>query len=118
MTLLEELKTLGVDIEEGMQRLLGNAGLYEKMLGKFVKMMEDLSIRPDFDSHNYDEIIEKAHTIKGTSGNLSITPVYEAYSEIVRLLREGQPEQAKEILAEVLPVQDEIVKCIEKHMTA
>lgn len=115
MSLLEELKGLGVNIEEGMDRLMGNAALYERMLGTFVKMMQESGVQPDFDNTDYAEITEKAHAIKGASGNLSITPVYEAYSEIVRLLREDKPEQAKEILKNVLPIQDEIIQCINRH---
>ncbi len=115
MSLLEELKGLGVDIDEGMDRLMGNTVLYEKMLGTFAKMMRDASVQPDFDNTDYKEIIEKTHAIKGASGNLSIIPVYESYSEIVRLLREDKPEQAKEELKKVIPVQDEIIRCIEKH---
>ena len=58
---------------------------------------------------------ERAHAIKGTSGNLSITPVYEAYSEIMDLLRSDRPDEAKELLKKILPIQEEIVSCIEKY---
>lgn len=53
---------------------------------------------PDFDGNDYKDMIEKAHAIKGAAGNLSITPVYEAYTEIVNLLRADQPAQAREAL--------------------
>lgn len=115
MGLLEDLKDLGVNVEEGMNRLMGNASLYERMLGKFAGMVKDAAITPDFDSDDYADVIEKAHAIKGASGNLSITPVYEAYTEIVNLLRKEQPQQAKEVLEKVLPVQTEIINCIEKN---
>ena len=59
---------------------------------------------------------EKVHTIKGTAGNLSITPLYKGYSEALELLRAGQPKEAKERLEKVLAVQEEIVLCIKKHM--
>lgn len=95
---------------------MGNASLYERMLGTFVKMMESTKVSPDFDSTDYADVIEKTHSIKGTSGNLSITPIYEAYSEIVRLLRAEQPEAAREVLKKILPIQDEIIKCIEKYI--
>ncbi len=115
MSMLEELKGLGVNTEEAIARMNGNLSLYERMLGKFVDMMKNSIVQPDFDCSDYAGITEAAHTIKGASGNLSITPVYEAYSEIVRLLRAGEPEQAKEILEKILPIQAEIVNCIEKY---
>lgn len=117
MSLLEELGTLGVNIEEGTKRLMGNVSLYERMMGTFHKMMMDSKIQPeDFDCEDCTELIEKTHAIKGASGNLSVTPVYEAYSEIVKLLRQDEPAQAKEVFVKLQPVQEEIIACIEKHM--
>ncbi len=116
MALLDELKALGVNVDEGLERMMGNSSLYERMLVKFVKVMNDLEVSPDFDNNDYAEIIEKTHTIKGASGNLSVTPVYEAYTEIVNLLRSDKPEEAKEILRNILPVQKEILACIEKYV--
>lgn len=115
MSLLEELRNLGVHTEEAIARMNGNVSLYERMLVKFADLMKSSQIQPDFDNTDYVGITEMAHTIKGASGNLSITPVYEAYSEIVRLLREGKPEEAKIVLVEILPVQIKIIACIEKY---
>ena len=115
MGLLEELKELGANVDEGLERLGGNQALYERLLGSFLKTMEAHSVTPDFDTADLTEAIEKTHAIKGTSGNLSITPVYEAYTEIVALLRADKPEQAKEELVKILPVQEKIMECIEKY---
>lgn len=116
MSLLEELGTLGVNVEEGTKRLMGNAALYEKMMGTFTKMMADSSIQvEDFDCDDCTALIEKTHAIKGATGNLSLTPIYEAYTEIVALLRRNEPAKAKEVYERVLPVQTEIINCIEKY---
>ena len=116
MNLLEELGHMGVDVEQGLDRLMGNTALYEKMLVMLLDMLKNSMVTPEFDSDNYGEVIEKAHAIKGATGNLSITPLYKAYSEVVRLLRENNPEQAKDILREIQPVQTEIMNCIEKYI--
>ncbi len=113
MNLLDELRELGVSVDEGVKRLGGNTAIYKKMLGTFTKMMKNYSFEPDFDNTDYEGIIEEAHAIKGASGNLSVTPVYEAYSEIVRLLRNDQPEEAREVLVNVLPVQEKIISAID-----
>ncbi len=115
MSLLEELNELGVNTQEALARMNGNASLYERMLVKFVDLMKNTNIDPDFDCNDYADIIELTHTVKGVSGNLSIIPVYEAYSEIVTLLRAGQPEEAKEVLAGIIPIQTKILNCIEEH---
>lgn len=116
MTLFEELKTLGVDIDGGLKRLAGNEMLYTKLLGSFLKTIEKNAVGSDFDAADCTETIEKAHAIKGTAGNLSITPLYESYSEILKLLREGEPEKARELLIDILPQQEKIVCCIQKHV--
>ncbi|MCM1174666.1 MAG: hypothetical protein NC341_06395 [Blautia sp.] len=115
MTLFEELKELGVDVDGGLKRINGNEKLYTKLLGSFIKSINTYHVEADFDGTDYNETIEKAHAIKGISGNLSITPVYEAYTKIVDLLRTGKPEEARPILEQILPVQDEIIACIGKH---
>ena len=116
INLLDELRTLGVDVDDGLKRLMGNEKLYKRLLGSFVKMIGTQAVDPDFDESDYKEAIEKAHSIKGTAGNLSLTPIYESYSEILNLLRTDKPAEAKAVLAKVLPVQQEIISCIENNM--
>ncbi len=116
MSLFEDLKSLGVNVDEGLKRINGNEKLYTRLLGSYVKSIDANYITPDFDEADCTPAIEKTHAIKGTSGNLSITPVYEAYSQIVDLLRKGNPAEAKVLIEKILPVQNEIVECIKKHM--
>lgn len=113
--LLEELRKLGVNVDEGIARLNGNESLYTRLLGSFTGAIKSYYVAPDFDGTDYGDAAEKAHAIKGAAGNLSVTPVYEAYSRIVSLFREGKPEEARAVLMEVLPVQEEITACIEKY---
>ncbi|MCM1045144.1 MAG: hypothetical protein NC417_06515 [Candidatus Gastranaerophilales bacterium] len=116
MSLFEELKELGVDVDGGLKRINGNESLYTRLLGSYVKAMKTNYVGVDFDASDCTEAIEKTHSIKGTSGNLSITPLYEAYTKIVDLLRTGKPEEARAILQDILPVQEKILACIESHM--
>ena len=116
MSFLDELKDLGVDTDGGLKRLNGNEKLYTRLFGSFLKTLNANAVDPDFDCSNYQDIIEKAHTIKGTAGNLSITPLYESYTEILVLLRSDKPNEAKAVLEKTLPVQADIVRCIEKNM--
>lgn len=116
MGLCEELKELGVDIDEALRRLGGNEALYTKLLGSFVKMAGAYEVDPEFDASDVTPVIEKTHALKGTAGNLSLTPLYKAYTQIVDLLRAGQPEIARDELKKIIPVQDAILACIQKHM--
>ncbi len=115
MDLLDELRDLGVGVDKGLSSLNGKQALYEKLLVKFADMIRKSSISADFSDDECGAVMEEAHSIKGVSGNLAITPIYEAYSEIVASLRADRPDKAREALANILPTQEAIVKCIEEH---
>ena len=115
MGLLDELRLLGANVDEAVERMMGNEAFYQKMLGKFPAMFESTALSTDFDGSDCGPAIEKAHTLKGVTGNLSLTPLYEAYTEITNLLRAGEVEPARELLIGIQPVQEKIVACIKKH---
>lgn len=116
MNLLDELRALNVDVDDGLKRIMGNEKLYTRLLGSFVKMARTNGVCIEEGSDDYTEAIEKAHALKGTAGNLSLTPIYEGYTEILNLLRGGQPVEAKAVLEKILPVQEQILNCIEASM--
>lgn len=113
--MFDELNELGVDTEGGIFRLMNNEELYRRMLISFAEMVRKARVTADFDDADYDKEIEKIHALKGAAGNLSIEPLYIAYTEIVRLLREGSVAQAKAAIENILPTQRKITECIEKY---
>lgn len=115
MSFMEELKQLGVNVDEALERFMNNTSLYERMLGKLIDAVNSTEVMPAFEAQDLETALTNAHTLKGVMGNLSITPLYNAYSDIVRLLRENKPEQARKVLEEALPVQEKIIACIERY---
>ena len=117
MSLMEELKSLGVNVDEGLDRVMGDNSLYEMMLGMFVDAVATTPISPEeFSGSDLDGLIRKVHTLKGTTGNLSLTPLFDGYMTALGMLRNGQPAQAKAEFERILPVQDQIVDCIKRNM--
>ena len=116
MSLMEELSALGVDTAEGLERVMGDNDLYVMMLGMFTDAIQSSNITPaDFDGSSLEELTNKIHTLKGTTGNLALTPLFSAYNEALGLLRTGQPAQAKAVYERMLPVQAKILDCISRH---
>ncbi len=112
----EELEELGVNVAEGIDRVVGDESLYEMMLGMFVDTVNESHIAPDdFDKNDRDELIRHVHILKGMTGNLSLTPLYEGYMEMLGLLRSEKPAEAKAVMEKILPIQQKIIECIEKH---
>ena len=87
MTFLEELKNLGVDTDEGLERVMGDSGLYETLLDLFVETLQDNPL----------------------------TPVFRGYNSILGLLREGNPVQARREFEALLPVQTQLLACIQRR---
>ena len=110
--MLSELKALGVDVDGTLENLNGKQSLYERLIFKFLKMMKEKDVAPDFDEQDYSEITDRVHMIKGGAGNLGITPIYESYNEALQLLRAGNPGQAKVVLRQITPVKQAILDCI------
>ena len=115
MDLIKELEALGVNTEEALRRVSGNSALYIKMLGKLTAAANDLEVMPCIEKEDYEAAVTNAHTLKGVTGNLSLTPLYNAYTEITNLLREQKYGEAKDVLEKILPVQSNILDCIEKN---
>jgi len=114
--MIEELKELGVDVDEGLGRVMGDSSLYEMMLGMFVDSVRDNPVEPaDYDGAGLDELIKRVHMLKGVTGNLAITPLFNGYNRSLVLLREGKPAEAKTEFERLAPVQVKILDCIKRY---
>ena len=66
-----------IDQEDGKKRVMNNAKLYARLLGKF---RDETTLEPVFaalEAGNYEEAQVLAHTIKGVTANLSIKDLNE-----------------------------------------
>lgn len=57
--LIEELRVFGVDVDDAMERFMGNTALYERMLKKLPDVIKNADVQPDFDCTDYADITEK-----------------------------------------------------------
>ena len=116
MTLLEELKQSGVNVDEGLERVMGDRDLYEMMLGMFVDSVRDNPIALEEFDGELEPLIQKVHLLKGVTGNLSLTPVYN--QNALTLRRGGQAAAAREELERLLPIQANLIDCIQRSQSA
>ena len=119
MNFMEELKQLGVDVQEGVERVVGDESLYQMMLGMFVDVVSSNPIRiEDFEGEVHEELTGRVHTLKGAAANLSILPLFTRYTEILALLRGGKAFEAKSAFLETEPIQRNIVDRIRRYQNA
>lgn len=83
----------GVDINEGTERVCGNKKLYLQMLIKFCHDSEKvvLQIGQAIEAKEYSVALNLLHSLKGSSGNLSIRSVYNAIVELETKIKQNFP---------------------------
>lgn len=119
MSFMEELKGLGANVDEGLDRILGDQELYNMMLGMFQDSVNEAAITlEDFDGGDLDGLIKRIHSLKGITGNLALTPLFNGYTEILGQLRAGQAAGGKAGYEKLLPAQTAILECIQRHQGA
>ena len=84
---IEELAAYGANTKEGLQRCMNNESFYLRL----VKMIPgDTNFQKLYDAVDTGDLasaFEAAHAIKGSTGNLALTPIFVPVSEITELLR-------------------------------
>lgn len=117
LVLFDELKKVGVDIDDAMSRFMNNQALYIKFLKKFLedKKLEDVSSEM-LKKNDYRNLIEPIHTLKGLTGNMGFKTAYSLTSKIVYNLRnDSEIDKISEIHSELLSNLSEIRGIIEKY---
>ena len=74
----------GIDIKEGISRVVGNVELYNEILGDYYEENINLisTIRISIENKEYTKAKQLVHSLKGISANLSINTVSELSKEL------------------------------------
>ncbi len=97
----EELTTAGIDMDDLLRRLMGNAALIKIFVNKFMsdRTYEELVTALNEKDMKKAEIA--SHTLKGMCGNMSLTVLYRLFTEQVNLLRIGEYEKAEAMMSDI-----------------
>ena len=91
--LRRQLEENGVDVENTINRFMGNEALYMKFLGKFTDDQSYAGIGKYLEAEDYVEAYKCAHSLKGVTANLGLTPLQKAVSDLVEELRGKEKEE-------------------------
>ncbi|MDR2767190.1 MAG: Hpt domain-containing protein [Treponema sp.] len=88
-----------IDKEDGLKRVMNNAALYTRLLGKFRAETRVEPIFTALDAGNWEEAQHLTHTIKGVTANLSIKDLNEKIVELETQIkaREVKPEAVEAV---------------------
>ncbi len=87
---------VGLDIESGLRRVMGNTQLYYKLLRRFVEEQANVAARIAgiLDTGDKTRAAQLVHSIKGVAGNLGATELFAQAQLLERCIKESRsPEQ-------------------------
>lgn len=89
------LVQIGVDVDGGLDRFMGNEALFLKCLRRFPADTSFQQLEEALSAGDLQAAFVAAHTLKGVSGNLSLEAVFQASLPVVEALRCGSREEAE-----------------------
>jgi CheY-like chemotaxis protein len=93
----------GIDLEEGISRVNGNAKLFKKLLMDFGENGSTYvsDIRTSLAEHNIEDAKRAAHTLKGVAGNISATDIHVIATQLDQALAEQDSQKYGALLADL-----------------
>ncbi|HJC64768.1 MAG TPA: Hpt domain-containing protein [Candidatus Blautia merdavium] len=99
---LEDLKgKIEIDVEGSLARFAGMESMYIKFLKKLPEDENYQKLKEAVDGQDNEEIEVSAHTLKGISGNLGLTGIYDKSSRIVSAVREHREQEIPGLMEEL-----------------
>lgn len=110
---IDDLKNYGANTEEGLRRCMNNVNFYLRL----VKMIPgDANFQKLYDaveSGDLDAAFDAAHGLKGSTGNLALTPIFAPVSEITELLRAKTETDYSELITKIREGRDGLAEICE-----
>ena len=110
MITIEELKALGADVETGLSRCVGNEALYLKLVGMGLGDTKFEELGSAVKAGNLDKAFELCHALKGVIGNLALTPLYEALSDMTEKLRAREEADYQTMYSNIIEIRSKFWK--------
>lgn len=87
MLTIDALKAYGANTDEGMARCFNNEAFYLRLVGMGLADANFDKLKAAMEAGDTAAAFEAAHALKGSIGNLSLTPIFEPVSALTELLR-------------------------------
>ena len=107
---LDQLTAYGANTKEGLHRCLDDEAFYLRMVKK---IPDDPNFQKLFDAVEAGDLaagFDAAHALKGSTGNLSLTPISAPVTEITELLRARTDTDYSALLAAIREGRDRLAE--------
>lgn len=112
MLTIEKLRTFGANADEGLHRCMNNEAFYLRLIDRAMQDNTIGQLKEAVEAGNLERGFELAHALKGTMGNLSLTPISRPVEEITELLRARTQTDYAPLLAEITARRDELLELL------
>ncbi|MEG0769760.1 MAG: Hpt domain-containing protein [Ruthenibacterium sp.] len=99
--MLERLRSYGADMDGAMDRFLEDVELYKTCYTAFLQDEAFPLLGKALAQKEYETAFECAHALKGITGNMGLTPLYQVICRMVEELREQKYAGLQEGYAEI-----------------
>lgn len=94
----ELLEQSGVDVNAALERFMNREDLMERFLKRFLQDENLAALQTALDAGQEEDAIRAAHALKGVSGNLSLTVLYDRVTAQLAQLRAGDLAGARQAM--------------------
>lgn len=112
----EMLMNAGIDVDGAMERFLDNEMLLDRFLKKFLTDANFEKLREAVASGDGETAVNASHTLKGICGNLSMSRLYELFSDQVAAFRAGDAASAAALMEEIVPAYEDMCDVIRRNV--
>ncbi|MBR6114875.1 MAG: Hpt domain-containing protein [Oscillospiraceae bacterium] len=102
MLTIDALRRLGANTEEGLGRCMKNEAFYLRLVNMALDDEGYDKLVSAIDHGDLKAAFEVAHSLKGSLGNLALTPIYAPIAELTESLRGGQETGCRALLDQIL----------------
>ena len=110
---INELKAFGADTADGLKRCMNNESFYLRLVNMIPGDPNFGKLYDAVDKGDLGAAFEAAHALKGSTGNLSLTPLFAPLSEITELLRARTQTDYSALIAEIRKADGELKRICE-----
>lgn len=101
MITVETLRAWGANVDEGLERCLGNEAFYLRLTEKALQDPSFDRLKEAVASGDLEKGFEAAHALKGIMANMALTPILTPVQQITELLRNRTQADYGPLLAEI-----------------
>ena len=101
MLSVDTLRAWGANVDEGLQRCLGNETFYLNLVQRAMQDQSFGKLSEAVAAGDLDKAFDAAHALKGVTANLALTPICEPVQEITELLRSRTPADYAPMVREI-----------------